>query len=74
MPTFTIEELRAVFTRKGQALRKLSKKLYNLRDVIIVLTVSRARRRIKKIIASCDELEYLTKGNELDVGEMRPKN
>ena len=57
--TFPVEEIRTVLPRKRYALRELAHQLHDLRYVIIVLAVARARRRVEQIIAASKQLKDL---------------
>ena len=57
--TFPVEEFVRVLARKCDGLRNFTKQLDNLRDVVVVFAIPRARCGIEEVIATCDEFEEL---------------
>ena len=54
-----VKELIAILARQRKRTRKLSHKLNNLRNMVVVLAVPRARRGVEEVVPARDELEDL---------------
>jgi len=57
--TFPIEEFVRILPGKRYRLRNLAQKLNDLRNVIVVLAISRSRGGVEEVVAACDEFEEL---------------
>ena len=57
--TSPIEEVGTVLAREREALGELAHELDDLRNVVVVLAVPRARRGVEEVVPARDELEDL---------------
>ena len=64
--TFPVEELAAVFPRKGDTPGKFAHELDDLGDVVVVLGIPGPRRWIEKIVSASQQLEELEARYEYD--------
>jgi len=55
--TFAVEEPGAVFSRKGEALRKFPDELDDLGGMVFILGVPRPRLRVEEVIPAREEFE-----------------